>query len=178
MSKSYFFNGVEFKTEKNVLKIQNAWLPLKIYYDKVVNMFASEVDMSAVNVYRDRIKKIVEEKDIPDNKDLLALESETVKNEPLIKQVKESIAKNKTDIENIEKELLADEKAQAQQSEYNKALENAIQYLLCSDIIPEFLDKYLIGDKSKLDYENPEMITFINEVVGDFFLLMLANIKK
>jgi len=174
-NKTYSFNGVEFVPEKNVLKIQNAWIPVAMYFDKLLKLYTSELDMSAVNKYKQQLKE-VNDKDKQDKSDLKKLQSEEIPNTEIIDRVNVQIEKNKTELSRINEEFSNDETAQAQQTEYNQMLGYALQSLITSyDVIKGFIEAYLVGDKSKLNYEDENILPLISEIVNDFFLSRLQS---
>lgn len=172
-NKSYKFGDTEFTVEKNVLKIQNAWIPVAMYFEKLNAMYTAECDMSKVNEYKQRLENL-NIKDKQDQSDILKpdlLPEVTAK-------IQSEIEKNKVEIDKINEEFANDSEAQEQQREYNRMLGYAIQSLITSyDVLKGFLDIYLIGDKSKLNYEDESILEFINEVISDFFLYRMQNKK-
>lgn len=189
-NKTYTFNGEVFTTEKNVLKIQRAYQILRIHLSSLVKLYTEGIDTSVLKGYEKRVNDIVKTRDAIDKSDLVKLQDELEKfqdagneqgvkgTEQQIKDVEDAIERNKADIDKINEEFRNDEVALSQQAEYTQAIGNAMTMLKCSDLIPNFLESYLKGDTSKLDYENPEMIEFINSVMEDFFFLMLKSKEK
>lgn len=176
-SKKYKFLDTEFETQKNVLAISRAWNPLQMYFDTVLKMYTENVDMSAINSYNDRLREFQEMID-KDTRDLTALLDEPEPNKQLIQQVNDAIDKSKSEVEKIETEMSKDENVIKQQKEWLSQVNNASKQLLCSEMIPAFLDEYLIGDTSKLDYEKWEIQDFISEVIGDLFTAMSEKKKR
>lgn len=189
-NKTYTFNGEVFTTEKNVLKIQRAYQILRIHLSSLVKLYTESIDTSVLKGYEKRVNDIVKTRDAIDKSDLVKLQDELEKfndagneqaikgTEQQIKDVEDAIERNKADIDKINEEFRNDEVALSQQAEYSQAVNNAMTMLKCSDLIPNFLNQYLIGDTSKLDYENPEMIEFINSVMEDFFFSILKSKEK
>lgn len=174
-SKTYTFNGVEFQTERNVLKVQNAWLPLAMYFDEILKMYTEGLESKELDGYKVRLSEITA-KDKQDKSDLKKLQSEETPNTELIERVEKQIELNKAELDKINSEYEADETAKAQQEEYNKKLAYAFQSLISSyEMIKGFLNVYLIGDKSKLDFEDSEIIPFVEKVITDFFLYKMQN---
>lgn len=174
-SKIYTFNGTEFQTERNVLKVQNAWLPLAIYFDEILKMYTEGLESKELDGYKVRLTDITA-KDKQDQSDLKKLQSEETPNVELIERINNQIEKNKSELDKINSEYEWDETAKAQQDEYNKKLAYAFQFLVSSyEMIQGFLNVYLIGDKSKLDYEDSEIIPFVEKVITDFFLYKMQN---
>lgn len=174
-NKTYKFGETEFQVQRNVLKIQNAWLPVAMYFEKLVEMYTAECDMSVVNEYKQRLKDIAD-KDKQDKSDLAKLQSEEIPNTEIIERVNKQIELNKTELEKITDGFSKNETALKQQSEYNRMFNYAIQSLITSyDVIKGFLEGYLIGDINKLNYEDESIIEFIGEVIGDFFLYKKQN---
>ena len=176
-SKKYKFLDTEFEVEEDVLKISRAWNPLQRYFDTVLKMFTESVDMSASDSYNEKIKEIQFLID-KDSRDLTVLLDETIPNEKLIEQCKEAIEKNKSELEKIETEMRSDENVIKQQNEWLNQVNYASKELLDSELIPGFLDKYLIGDTSKLDYKDWGIKDFISEVVGDLYTAMSEKKKR
>ena len=176
--KTYKILDTEFTTEKNVLKIQNAFLPLGIYFDKLNKMYTSEVETDVLDVYK-RNMDLMNNKNRLDKESLKNLEAEKTPDKKVIDRVTKAIKQNEIDIESLNKDYRNDKKAQAQQTELNEATGYAMAHLLTSfDMVKIFLDKYLIGDTSKIDYEKPEAMEFVKEVVTDFFLSQMQNKVK
>ena len=174
-SKTYKFGETEFQVQRNVLKIQNAWLPVAMYFEKLVEMYTAECDMTAANVYKDRLKDLAD-KDKQDKSDLVKLQSEETPNTEIIERINKQIEFNASELVIINDEFSKDETALKQQAEYNRMFNYAIQSLITSyDVIKGFLEGYLIGDLSKLNYEDESIIEFIGEVIGDFFLYKKQN---
>ena len=175
VSKTYIFNDTTFTTERNVLKVQNAWLPLAMYFDEILKMYTEGLESKELNGYKVRLSNITD-KDKQDKSDLKKLQSEETPNTELINQFNAELEKNKAELDKINSEYEADETAKAQQDEYNKKLAYAFQSLVSSyEMIQGFLNVYLIGDKSKLDYEDSEIIPFVEKVITDFFLYKMQN---
>lgn len=174
-NKTYTFNGTEYTVEKNVLKIQNAWIPLAMYFEDLVKLYTSECDLSKVNGYKEQLK-FLSVKEKQDNGDLKRLKSEETPNTELIDKVSKQIELNAIERDKINSEFANDVIAQEQQAEYNRMLGYAIQSLVTSyDVVKGFLNVYLIGDISKLDYENENILEFISEVINDFFLFRMQS---
>lgn len=174
-NKTYSFNGVEFTTERNVLKVQNAWLPLAMYFDEILKLYTSELESKELDSYKQRLKDI-NDKNKQDEFDLKRLQSEETPNTELIDRVKAEIEKNKSELDKINSEYDADETAKAQQQEYNTKLSYALQSLITSyEMIKGFLDVYLIGDKTKLNFEDDNITVFVEQVITDFFLYKMQN---
>ncbi len=170
-SKVYKFKDTEFTVQKNVLKIQNAWLPVAMYFENLIKMYTAECDMSAVNSYKDRLKEL-NIKDAQDKSDIQKPDLDS----DVIARIQSQIEKNKIELDKINSEFESDVAAKEQQSEYNRMFNYAIQSLITSyDVVNGFLQSYLIGDYSKLDYEDESIIEFIGEVIGDFFLSKNTN---
>ena len=170
-NKIYKFKDTEFTVQKNVLKIQNAWMPIAIYFENLVKLCTAECDMSAVNSYKARLKEL-EIKEKQDNSDILKPDIDS----DVKSKIELQIESNKAVRDTINSEFENDTVAQEQQAEYNRMFNYAIQLLITSyDMIDGFLRKYLIGDYSKLDYEDENIVIFIGEVIGDFFLYKMQN---
>ena len=174
-SKSYIFNDTTFTTERNVLKVQNAWLPLAMYFDEILKMYTEGLESKELNGYKVRLSDITA-KDKQDKSDLVKLQSEETPNTEIIERINKQIEFNASELVIINDEFSKDETALKQQAEYNRMFNYAIQSLITSyDVIKGFLEGYLIGDLSKLDYEDESIIEFIGEVIGDFFLYKKQN---
>lgn len=173
-NKTYSFNGVEFTTERNVLKTQNAYINLQMYMAELLKLFTADLDMSAVAPYNQRLKDI-NDKNKQDKSDLKKLESEETLNTELIEKIKAELVKNQIELAKINDEFGNDETAKAQQTEYNLKIYYVNESIAGSETAKVFLESYLIGDLSKLDYEDPKVIDFTKEVINDFFLSRLPN---
>lgn len=177
-SKTYKFGETEFQVQRNVLKIQNAWLPVAMYFEKLVKLYTSECDMSVVNTYRKRLDEL-NAKDKQDKSDLKKLQSEETPNTELVQRFEKQIGLNAVELEKINSGFALDAIAIEQQAEYNRMFNYSIQALITSyDVIKGFLNVYLIGDLSKIDYENESIIEFIGEVISDFFLFKGQSRKQ
>jgi len=91
-NKKFTFNGTEYGVVSNVLKIQNIAAPLLAKLTKLTVQYTSDVDMSAVNSYRNRLKAI-SNKDEADKNYLEQLKEE--KNEKMLQGLKELLKRIK-----------------------------------------------------------------------------------
>lgn len=172
-NKKFTFNGTEYGVVSNVLKIQNIASPLLAKLTKLTVQYTSDVDMTAVNSYRNRLKAI-SNKDEADKNYLEQLKEE--KNKKDVARVERIIEKNKAEkealLEEYEKDLKAQENAKLYQTMEALAIQEAITD---EDLIFPFLEKYLTGDIKKLDRESPAILNFIQEVMTDFFLSIVQK---
>lgn len=146
-----------------------------MYFEKLVDMYTAECDMSVVNEYKQKLKDIAD-KDKQDKSDLAKLQSEEIPNTEIIERVNKQIELNTAELEKINDEFAKNETALKQQSEYNRMFNYAIQSLITSyDVIKGFLEGYLIGDINKLDYEDDKITGFVKDVIMDFFLYKKQN---
>jgi hypothetical protein len=175
VSKTYKFLDTEYTTEKNVLKTQNAFLPMGIFFDKLNKMFIENVETDKIQPYKDSLKFYNDKMKI-DKSDLENLKKQPELDLATIERVEKAIESNQIEIDKINSDYANDTEAQEQQAELNNATNYALATLISSfDIVKTFLDKYLIGDVSKLDYENPLIADFVKEVITDFFLSQMQN---
>ena len=162
----YEFDGVEFTTQGNVLKIKNAFAPVKAFNKKLVRLFTENLPMDKANAYQSRLQTIVL-KDEQDKKDFARVTEKEPDNTDLLGRLQIQLDKNKVDIETLNTEFLADTEAISQQQEYNDAIEQALETMMSTEeIIMPFLRKYLIGDIDKLDFSNPSILDFMVSPLG------------
>jgi hypothetical protein len=175
MNKTYKFLDTEYTTEKNVLKIENAFIPFDMFHNSIKTMYARNIDTGALMPYMTRFNFYTNKMKI-DKSDLENLKKQPELDLATIERVEKAIETNQIELDKINEEYLQDIEAQYQQADLLKADKDAKRTALSSfEVVKTFLDKYLIGDTSKLDYENPLIKDFINEVMEDFFLFTMQN---
>lgn len=172
-NKTFVFNGVEFQTHKNVLRIMRASKPLLKKFQKYVKELTAGIDIS--NAEKDKLEIEINKITLQKSKEYYEqIKDGTNKNE--IERVTKRISEQETEIKTLEDKFKSNEDYTANYKLYNEAVSEAFGNLVIDDeIMIPFLDTYLIGDKTKLDYENPKIIKFITEVLTDFFLLQSRN---
>lgn len=173
MSKEYEYKGEKFKSSDNVLRIHNIAIPIQRYFSEELERQTAGLNMKALNEDKAKI-------------DSLKYKIET--NTEYLKSIKDS--KEKKRVENIQKGLNselekltklfnANENYNMLVRKYQEATNRTFELLITEDeIIIPFLEKYLSGDFSKLDYTDVSILKFISAVITDFFLLLSQNRKK
>ena len=174
-SKTYTFNGTEFTANEDVFAVDLAWIPVASYYTDLIKLYTSECDMTAANLYKQRLKDITD-KEKQDQSDLKKLQSEEIPNTELIQRVEKQIELNKIELDKINSEFASDEIAVEQQTEYNNGISKATKSLVLTyDVMIGFLKVYLIGDISIISRKDRNSEKFIDEVITDFFLSLMNN---
>ena len=167
-SKEYKFLDTVFTTQKNVLKINHAYIPLKKYLAQASSMYLEGMDLSRYKFHTDKYQKL-KFKDDKDNSDLKI--AQELKDTVLIERISKAIENNKSEFEKLDTDFREDKEAMNQYVQLLNANQFAEENLLTSyELIKGFLDTYLIGDLTKLDYENEAITEFVNTVMSDFFL--------
>lgn len=174
-SKTYKFGETEFSVQDDVFAVDLAWVPVASYYQDLIKMYTAECDMTAANVYKDRLKDLAD-KDKQDKSDLVKLQSEETPNAEIIERINKQIELNKTELDKINSEFANDVQAIDQQATYNRKFQNATRSLLLSyDVLINFLKVYLIGDVEVISRKDKSSEKFIEEVITDFFLFLMQS---
>lgn len=171
--KEYKYKDEIFIASDNILRIHNIAIPIQKYFADELERQTAGLDLKALNEDKNKI-------------DNLKFKIET--NDEYLKKLKD--VKEKKRVENIQKNLKSELAKQTELfntnenyktlvRKYEIATNRTFELLITEDeIIIPFLEKYLTGDFSKLDFTDISILKFISLVITDFFLLLSENKKK
>lgn len=175
-NKTYKYKESEFTAHKNVLRIMRLAIPVQKQLQKYIrqntegiNLIDAEKDKAKINEVRDLLTKTESyHEEIQDGK-----------NKAEIERVKKRIADYKNELKELENKFNSNKDYKKRYELYNQAVNNSFNMLMLDeDIVIPFLKEYLIGDFSKLNFEEISIIKFISEVMTDFFLMLSMNPKE
>lgn len=171
--KEFFYNGEKFTTSDNVLKIHNLAIPIQKYFTDELRKQLDGLDIKPIEEDRKKIESFKIK--IQENENYLS----GIKDKKEISRVEKINKQLKSELVKLTSAFNANEKYKEVLSEYEIRTQRAFEMLITEDyLIRPFLEKYLSGDTSKLDYTDINILTFISEVMTDFFLTISQNKKK
>jgi hypothetical protein len=170
------FNGSVFTVKSLNLAIYKAFQPVRANLITLQYMHTAGIDMSDVEVYKDRIAILKEGIDSIDK----ACDD---KNEPPDDAKKkeyltEKIRLNGLLIEaetNFNNDLLVQQKDKFFKDKQTLAYE---EWLCDTVLMKPFIEQLLEGDFSKFDWNDFSILSFISEVISNFFYLISSRAKK
>ncbi len=159
-AKIYKYGEHEYEMLPASLDMLNRAAPVLIKYKKLEFQHTSDIDMTAVYKVQERLEEL--ELAITD----LESEPEAKRDKKRLKELKSKLKKERAEFE-------SDTGLQAGIALYNE-LRGMAMYQLVTDVslMQPFLYGILKGDLSKLDFSNMNIVSFIQQVVSDFFLIM------
>lgn len=155
VNKIYKYKDQEYRLKSNDLELLRFAAPVLIKYRKLLHEYTKDIDLSELEYYQSRISelKTAISQLIDDNDDDKVKELSSKLNEEEMKFC-----------ENTELNSLM--------SLYSDC-EGLVLLELISDIdfIKPFIKRILIGDTSKLNFEDEEILMLIRDAVSDFFII-------
>jgi hypothetical protein len=156
--KTYNYKGMEFRLKDNDLELLKNAAPLLIKYRKLVHEYTKDIDMTEVNLYKEKVNELSTAAS-----QLIGSEDEAERN-----RADEIMLK----LNETEMEFEKDTKALSLMKLYNDC-EGFVLLELIADVkfMKPFMNRILEGPLDKLDFEDEDIITLIRDAVEDFFII-------
>lgn len=173
---NYRFKNSEYTVIENTLRLQNIAIPILAELNKKKIEYTAGIDISEVEKFQNKISVLENEQKL-DTEYLNEVKKN--ENEQEVIRVTKIVNERKILIDSLKKEFTEDDIMQMNLKIFNDAHAFALNDVITNDrIIIPFLKKYLIGDFTKLDFNDPAIIPFITIVMSDFFLSLQRKEKK
>jgi hypothetical protein len=156
--KTYNYKGLQFSLKSNDLELLKNAAPLLIKYRKLLHEYTKDIDMSEVNLYKEKMNELsTAASQLIDSDD----EADRSRADELMLKLNET-----------EMEFGSNSKAVSLMKLYNDC-EGFVLLELIADVnfMKPFMNKILTGPVDKLNFEDEEIITLIKDAVEDFFII-------
>lgn len=156
--KTYNYKGMQFSLKSNDLELLKNAAPLLIKYRKLLHEYTKDIDMSEVNMFKEKMNELSTAAS-----QLIDSDDETDKN-----RADELMLKlNETELE-----FESNSKAVSLMKLYNDC-EGFVLLELIADVnfMKPFMNKILTGPVDKLNFDDEEIVTLIKDAVEDFFII-------
>jgi hypothetical protein len=170
------FNGIIYKVKPLDLAVYKAFQPVRANLITLQYMAVAGIDMSDVDVYKDRIEllktgiesidKASDDKDNPpDDAKKKEYLTEKIRLQGLLIEAEQ----------NFKNDLLVQQKEKFYKDKQALAYE---EWLCDTVLMKPFIETLLEGDFSKIEWKSFDMLRFISEVISNFFYLMSLKQKE